>query len=291
MVYSTITSKRIPYDIDGTTVGYYYSTQAPGSDSLFINGPQHMLTAEQKTILNQNDTGYTITSGYYRKTWCVWFFFPEKREIEMIAALVSGELPYVFSSIQGSNDTTNGADGTWETATFPNGVPVISNNYNSWWRLSQKAVSLSTSYQSIRMRLSTEGSSSCVPELRKIHLYGTKAAGETPDDLVFCETDGTEITAVNDFQDRPEASTAYDSFKIKNVSPDKTATTVNVNVTHTDFLLSLSETGPWTANVDIASIAPAALTDTIYIKNELGQPPLTLGPKAARVVTTIGSWV
>ena len=48
-----------------------------------------------------------------------------------------------LNDIQGSNDTSNGKDGTWETAVLPSGSPGL-NDINAYsWREHIKAVSFS----------------------------------------------------------------------------------------------------------------------------------------------------
>lgn len=286
MTYAPITNKRIPYELDGTVMYYRTTTNytSPESDiTLALAGNSLLANLNSETLTD----AIGPHSAYYVT---VWFFFPEARTIEKMFLRGfggDGTQTYRLDSMIGSDDTTNGMDGTWEQATYPEGTPPIYNPLGPDWVTNAKTVSFTKSITCLRLTLYFGYSYNSI---KNIHLYGSKAAGETPDDLVFCETDGTEMTAGNDFGDRPEASTTQDSFKIKNISPTKTATNVNVTVTHTDFLLSLSETGPWTAGLDFTSLAPAALTETIYIKNELGQPPLVLGPKAAKVIATVGSW-
>lgn len=299
MVYSTIDSNRIAYDVDGTSIyyktGYYDSSWDIGVATKLSNALMIELNDENTTVTISSQ--YTAPALYYIN---LWMFLPEKCNVtEMFVGGISyvdysTQAGFSLISLQGSNDTTNGVDGTWETATFPNGNPAVLKPTTVAWRSSVKAVNFSTAYRSYRMivgNLYSSGGYYSQCRLQTVHLYGEKAIGETPNDLIFYEITDTEITALNDFGDRPEASTVYDSFKLKNVSPDKVATTVSVGITHTDFLLSLSETGPWTASVSIASIAAGAFSDPIYIKNELGQPPLTLGPKAAKCTATVGSWV
>ncbi len=285
MVYSVISSMRIPYDIDGTVV---YAKASENSDVNNITNASVLNSASKIALNDENNT--VVAKAGSGTSAVVWFLFPEPMVINRVFGQLEcgGYSGNTIVSISGSNNTTNGMEGTWENATFPEGIQTMEPYMGITWRTNHKAVVFTQAITCIKIVMKNDIYSG-VP-LVAVHLYGSKATGETPEDLVFCETDGTEITAVNDFQDRPEASTAYDSFKIRNVSPDKTATNVNVNVTHTDFLLSLSENGPWTAGVDFASLSPDTLTDTIYIKNELGQPPLTLGPKAAKVIATVGSW-
>ncbi|KAF5044786.1 hypothetical protein DSECCO2_488060 [anaerobic digester metagenome] len=276
MSYTEITSRRIPYDIDGTVVGY-------GNGVI----PTSWLNSTQSGNLNNSDTGGVISNSMN-----FWFFFPEKREIE--CAFIAGYKTYTYGSfvvgsITGSNDTTNGQDGTWETATFPNGSPAKQDPSSVSWRELIKTVSFSEPKRVLKVNIynsywDTEMGCSAM------HFYGRKAFGETPDDILFCDTDGVELTALDDWGDRPEGTTATKSFKAKNASTTKIANGVNLQLNHADFGLSFSESGPWTATLDITSIAANSLSATIYARNLLGPPLLTLGPKFARCIATVGSW-
>lgn len=59
------------------------------------------------------------------------FSFPEAREIEASNWLGSWVRSLLRFEMQGSNDTTNGMDGTWETAVFPSGTPMGSHTVPS----------------------------------------------------------------------------------------------------------------------------------------------------------------
>ena len=137
------------------------------------------------------------------------------------------------------------------------------------------------------MRLSSTGYSA---GLKNVHIFGRKAAGETPDDILLCDTNGNELTALMDWGNRPEGTTLIKSFKVKNASTTKIANNVNLQLNHADFLMSLSPSGPWTATIDIASIPANSLSAEIFVKNALEPPLLTLGPKAARIIATVGSF-
>lgn len=268
MPYPIISSRRISYDIDGTVVAHTRNT-----DQIYA-----WLTSSQMTELNNED--YVSVLSAPNMGQGVVFFFPEKREIELLAASANGG----FDSIQGSNDTTNGMDGTWETAS----ITMTLSTKDDDWRTKIYAVSFSTSYKVIRIKFSREMYDTSY--IKMIHLYGRKAAGETVDDILFTDSYGNELTALMDWNDRPEGSTVINSFKVKNASTTKIANNVNLQLNHADFGMSLSESGPWTATIDISSIAANSLSATIYVRNALGVPPLALGPKAARCIVAVGSW-
>lgn len=278
MGYPEILHRRIPYDINGTAVGYRAS-------STYSNGLSNWLSSSQLGELNDEDS-ITLFGGDYS---VIWFFFPERMEIEAGLYVVEyagyGNSPDLYE-LQGSNDTTNGMDGTWETAVFPSGKPFAYNPGMYYWREGIKPISFSTTYKVIRFRASHGYGG-----VRYVHLYGRKAAMETPDDILFCDPAGNEKTALKDWGDRPEGTTVIDSFKLKNSSTTKIASNVNLQLNHGDLSLSFSEEGPWTATLDITSIAPGSLSSTLYVRHTLGGPPLILGPRAGRCIVTVGSWL
>jgi hypothetical protein len=275
MPYSAITSRRIPYDIDGTIVGH-------NSFNTFNNGITEWASSSQLSELNDENlvglTGSWFSNNPLYK--CVWVFFPEKREIELASIICSG----VLYEIQGSNNTTNGVDGTWETATYITNPLISPSTYK--WREHIQPISFSTSYKCVRMRLMIYDWN----YIYSIHFYGRKASGETSDDILFTDINGNELTALMDWGDRQEASEQIKSIKLKNASTTKTANGVNLQLNHADFGMSFSVAGTWTATLDISSIPVGGLSEPIYIKNTIGNPNQILGAKAGRLITTVGSW-
>ena len=275
MPYPAISSHRMPYDIDGTEVAY-------GSITAGITG---WYNSSQKIEFNDEDWNRIEDSGSE-----MFIFFPELREVEGIYAIgyqymaSGGKAP--ISALQGSNDTTNGLDGSWETAVMSSGYPAYVNDFS--WRSGIVPVSFSQPVKAIRFARPTGMGEM---GMYQIHLYGRKAAGEQPDDLLFVDAaTGTEKTALMDWGDQPEGTTEIDSFKVKNASADKIANGINLQLNHGDFLLSWSPDGPWVATLDVATLGVGALSNTVYVKNTLGPPLLILGPYAARVIATVGSW-
>ena len=281
-MYSEIVSHRMPYDIDGTAVAYEKGYSCCLTNWLTEDQLVGLNTTEgTNDILSLGDTTYITT----------WFFFPEMREIE--AMMVSGaasDATFQLYRLEGSNDTTNGQDGTWEVASFPSGVPAVNNPDANSWRTAIKAVSFSEPKKTVRVVVQTNSYYFRPPRIKRIHFYGRKAARQTVDDVTFCDINGNELTALTDWADRPEGTTLIKSLKVLNSSPNKIANNVNLQLNHKDFALSFSETGPWTTVLDIASIGPGSLSSAIYVRNALEPPLLILGPDAGRLIATVGSW-
>lgn len=283
MPYPVISSRRMPYDIDGSVVGMRHSGIYTDKEIAASRGVASWLSSTEMQNLNgiSRSTKINMDNG---SGICFWFFFPEAREIEYCTVVVNGS--FESAMVEGSNDTTNGVDGTWERATIED--PIFSTRIDTW-REYIKYVSFSTSYKVIRIGI-TSGTFESNVDPSNIHLYGRKAAGSAPDDLLFCNPDGTEKTALLDWGDTPEGTTKIDSFKLKNSSTSKIAQGVNLQLNDSDFLLSFASDGPWTATLDIASIAANSLSATLYVKHQLEPPSLTLGPRQSRCIATVTSW-
>ena len=287
MTYPAINARRMPYDIDGCEIG---TNIFEDIDSGFMQGIADWLDASGKNNLNSVQRSVSwesySSSTHYR---LFWFFFPERREITHLALYFMTNTTIkawnADSKIQGSNDTTNGMDGTWETATAT--IPPV-NIASDYWRSQINTVSFSESKKVIRFGM---GFYDGTIRICGVHLYGQKTAGQTPDDILFVDAStGVEFTALKDWGDRPEGTTVIWSFKVKNASTSKIANNVNIQLNHSDFAIAWAADGPWQSVLDIASIGIGALSNTIYIRNQLAPPLLTLGPKQARVIATVGSW-
>ena len=280
MTYPVISSRRMPYDIDGTEI-------AVGSLEKGITG---WATSQGKADAN----GHTLRSNSINAgehSMVIWTFLPEEREIEQLFIrgnrTSSTGSTHTLASLKASNDTHNGLDGTWESAVFPSGVPGYSNLFS--WRDEVKPVSLSQPYKTLRFEF-TNGT---VGSIDLLHLYGAKAATETPDDILILdnsEGEQPEFTALKDWGNRPEGTMQISSIRLQNDSSTKTANDVNIQLNHDDFLISWSNDGSWTTFLDIDSMNPGAVSSPIYIKHELSPPLLLLGPRAARVIVNVGSW-
>lgn len=271
MPYTALPDRRLSYDNDGTVL--YQGDEVNGVVSL-VSGA---VAAEWQ------DTDYVPAGASNQPT--VWLFFPEQREVTGIYANQQADNGTV-STVKGSNDTTNGLDGTWETATLPSGAPPYTNAFS--WRESIKPVSFTGAKATVRMTLSLGGAR----VMTIFHLYGEKAAGQTPDDIIFIDHDttpGAEYTAPEDFGDRPLGTSVTRQFRVKNASATLTANTINLQCNDADFAISTDGT-TWVVTIDIASLAAGAESATMWIRNTTPDPGNLLGPRFARIVCTVSSW-
>jgi len=280
MPYTALPDRRMPYDIDGTVV-YQSINIASGMLDLASSG----------TKTEWNDYDYSIAG-----TWTVgaalqtWWWFPETREVTAF---------YVFyftgntvapaqgvASVVASNDSTNGLDGTWETATLSGGSPAYVDNFN--WRSGVKPISLTGPKRTIKIQSAGTGNQ----EVAIAHIYGEKAAGQTPEDLIFIDHDttpGVEYAAPEDFGDMPLGTTATRQFRVKNTSATKTANTINIQCNDSDFVIS-TDNATWVVTINITSLAAGAESSTMYVRCTTPAIGSFLGPRHARIVATVASY-
>jgi len=286
MVYPAISSRRMPYDIDGTEVATH--SRGLSIANTFGRGIDSWLDSTSKMNMNAENRAQSWSYGN-SGALPFWFFLPELREVSHIALEYgSGSLPGLgdaYFIIQGSADSSNGMDGTWETGVYN---PAHSFDADAW-RKNIFSVSFSGPVKCVRMAFYRAAPE--IGTILHIHLYGQKAAGQTPDDIVFCNAStGAELVALTDWGDRQEGTTEILSFKVKNASSSKIANDINLQLNHADFTMSWSPEGPWVTVLDIATLGVGALSNTVYVRNKLEPPLLILGPYAARVIASVGSW-
>lgn len=281
MPYPALTDMRMPYDTDGTLV--YIGTVASGATTA--------LTGTERSNLQRHAVGVSVSYGL-TGTRAMWWFFPERREVS--GMVCTGHGPSGIGQpgapggavVRGSDDTANGSDGTWETASLPGGsvilgvttgTPGIPHDY---WRSTVRPISLTGPKQSLSMRW--DGGN----QWFQIHIYGEAAGGEMDHDLIFIDHDdtpGDEFESPEDFGDQPLGTTVVRQFRVKNVSASETATNVNLQCNDTDFAIATSPSGPWVATINIASLGPGVESNTMYVRCTTPAPGAPLGPRTARI--------
>jgi len=195
----------------------------------------------------------------------------------------------------GSPDSTNGRDGAWEQAQANQGLSATTMAYDSWRQNDPgmntegwKPISFSQAVKA--MRIEFDGNYT-IDGLYVLHIYCRKAALQTPDDLVWLDVANgdQEYIRPQDFGDRAAGSSQTHQVKLQNTSGTKTANNITITVNHADFLIGWNG-NTWTNILTIDSLAPAAKSNVIWIKNTTPSPPTTLGPKRTPLTAQAASW-
>lgn len=285
MPYSALTDRAIPYHLDGSVVKIISTT---------LGVVKSFSLAD---MLEVNDTDLTPVDAVQGGYLCV-VFFPELRDISGIYAMctghtgISSDVPMAFTALQGSVDSTNGLDGTWVTATMPDGYPSAVRSLDGW-RKGIKAITGMSGVKAVRFTLPGDGAGYSA-NLLVLHLYGKKTAGQTPRDILFLDAENSdaEFAIPLDFADRPAGTSAIRQIKVKNVDPALTASTLVVEVVDPvdNIRVSDSASGPWVTSKTFTSLAPNTKSSIIYVKCETATPPTPLGPMRAPIKATVGAW-
>ena len=290
MPYPTLPGRRFEYDVGGGSVYF-------GNDVNDITTP---LTSEQMALLNGiGNTSAVIsrdvTLSEVIRT--VWVFLPERYVIAGLGMIhklsTSGDGCSI--SVAGSADSTNGLDGTWINATLPNGSVPVNMIDDDVWRDSIQPCTFSEAIKVLRIRYfsSYGGIGGSRVFIYALHIYGVKAAGEVPDDILFLDDDASgdpEFIRDLDFGDRPEGTTVTHRIKLLNSSTTKIANNLTLSLIDVDFSFSMDEGATWVTGATITSLAPQGTSSSILIKNTIPPPTQMLGPRAPRFEVTIGSW-
>ena len=290
MPYPTLPGRRFEYDVGGGSVYY-------GNDT---NEITTALTTEQMALLNGiGNTSAVIsrdvTLSEVIRT--VWVFLPERYVIAGLGMIhklsTSGDGCSI--SVAGSADSTNGLDGTWINATLPNGSVPVNMIDDDVWRDNIQPCTFSEAIKVLRVRYfsSYGGIGGSRVFIYALPIYGVKAAGEVPDDILFLDDDASgdpEFIRDLDFGDRPEGTTVTHRIKLLNSSTTKIANNLTLSLIDVDFSFSMDEGATWVTGATITSLAPQGTSASILIKNTIPPPPQMLGPRAPRFEVTIGSW-
>jgi hypothetical protein len=304
MAYSALPDRRINYDNDGSIVAYgsnltNYNAYNGQSTAGFNLGFNTYMSSQDKAQMNDTDyaglVSYPSASDSCR---AVWFIFPEQREVTATVCMTTNPLhSYSYPSgslsmqaVQGSNDTTNGVDGSWEAASLSGGPILVPQGLDKW-RSAITSLSFTGGKKALRFYYCGQNTYGAIQPLAW-HIFGEKVVGQTPDDIIFInhdDTPGVEYTAPEDFGDQPLGTTVVRQFRLKNVSGTKTANTINIQCNDTDF--AISEDGVnWVVTINIASLSAGAESATLYVRCTTPAVGNLLGPDTARIVVTVASY-
>jgi len=275
----------MPLEADGTVVGQMVgSSVGPAVDFPSQAIVQNWVLATSSAANAGDSTN--DHSSIFVETFC---FFPETRTClgVMWATYDTGTN---VSSFEGSTDSGNGSDGTWEAASLPSGYPVSIGSTATAWRTGVKPCTFTVPKNVVRFKCPT--SAGTQSQLGALHLYGVKASGQTPDDILFLDGDNAyaEFTIDKDWGDRALGTTVVKNFKIKNASATKTATTILVTCNDADFAIS-TDGVTYVTSFTIASLGAGVSSAVLYMRNTTPAPGTALGPRMAQMSVSVGSYV
>ena len=291
MPYPTLPGRKFEYDVGGGSVYY-------GNSPTDITAP---ITTEQMAKLNGiGNTSAVLSTNVWagNGSRTLWVFLPEKYVVAglgMIHNVYCTDSTPVSVTVAGSADSTNGLDGTWINATLPNGAIPTYMMDDDVWRDSIQPCTFSEAIKVLRVHYSAPnaGADYSSVNIYALHIYGVKADGQIPDDILFLDDDesgGPEFIRDLDFGDRPEGTTVTHRMRLFNSSTTKIANNLTLSLIDTDFTFSMDEGTTWVTGATITSLAPQGTSSSIIIKNTIPPPTQLLGPRAPRLEVTIGSW-
>ncbi len=294
MAYPTVPGRKFAYDVGGGSV--YRGTS--------IDDMVSALSMDEMSKLNDiSNSTYAVYQTYnsnYGIKLVLWVFLPHKYNVSGLGMLHAqsyiDRIPPTESlasvTVYGSADTTNGLDGTWIAANLPNGSIPTRLMGSDDWRDQIQPCTFSESIRCLRVEYATTDSYRGVA-VYALHVYGMKADGEIPDDILFLDDDASgdpEFIRDLDFGDRPEGTTSTHRIKIYNSSTTKTANNITLSLIDQNFTFSMDEGSTWVTGATITSLAPETASSSIIIKDTVPPPTQMLGPRSPRIEARVGSW-
>lgn len=267
------------WDDDGTVAGGVVTD---------FTSPIDEWSSSQKTEANDEDDNIARDYGNNSPSKYVLVVYPELREVDGIFYVYGEASPP--STVDTSGDTTNGIDGSWtqRIADLPN-FNIVAVNYRSG--ITSMAVS---NVRGLRVQISNSGLTSA-QQVKALHLYGTIAAGETPDRLLWVDNaTGSEFGLPIDYGDIPRGSAEDRQVKLRNNSGTLTASSVQVTA-EAPYLGSgawytFSEGGAFQSTLPLASAIGAGADSPVITLRRIVPDAETLGLHAARAYASVGSW-
>ncbi len=240
------------------------------------------LNDSQRAALN-DESGNNIAITTNGALGYVEQIFPELREFDGYFIVRTSGGDGGFSTLDSSADTTNGIDGTWtqRTADVADGTSTDPEYRTS---ITSHAI---PGVKGLRVYKNATGGGQD-HQMQTIHIYGVISAGETPDRILFLDTEDSdqEFTKVLNFGDKARGQTTTRTFKIKNNSSTKTINTIQI--TAEDLYLNA---GDWYTFGDdgvayqathaVGNLGPGS-TELVYLKQVIPGGE-TLGLQAGRI--------
>lgn len=253
MTYPVISANKIQYDKDGSLVG----KNSAGAGS-YSGGIVTWLTDAQKISLNDG-----LDSGIIGLN-CLWVFFPKLRTVTHFhLSMIPDYWGGGFANLQGSADTTNGQDGTWETATLGGSYYEQSTAVQTdYYRTKVGTVTFSQPVKAIRLYCTGGNSNTDDMLISILHLYGNDVV---EDELTITDVAGNKITSLKDFGDVGRNTVSNATVYIKN-NGATACTNILLDIEGTAHTFSLDGVTFNTTQKTIASLGVGEVSAPIYIR-------------------------
>lgn len=277
--YPDVPGYRFAYDVDGTNASVFN----------LANGIYTTLSLAQRQSINSNTNSATLINSSI--TEHLILFFPEQRNLSGIMLNAPRTLG---GTLDWSNNTSNGVDGTWTTvtniSTFQLSSVLVPDFRNNIYPLSLTNVTA--------LRLSNVNEGATTPRgFGNIQLYGSIPTTNSPDRLRIVDLSNNAIAAQLDFGDIRQRNNVTKQFKVVNNSSTKTANNITVTLdVRTDtsptligqYQLSTDNTAFANA-INIGTLAPGASSGTLYVRDTVSATA-QLGPWALKLIASANTW-
>lgn len=260
--YPDVPSYRMAYDRDGTQV---YRRQ--GST----------LTAVDNTrVVELNREPQEFGTRWYGPNDRLVFIFPELRDIDgFLNSWFRGQARAESSRAYVSADTTNGIDGTWVQLgpLFPLDAAMKTTGPSKEEMRTKIIQATALGVRAFAMEQMSDD------YVNVVHIYGEPSPNENPDRLEIWHPslDQKADPEYLDWGDAARESSASKVFRVKNVSPTKTAQSIRIAMevlsdSPTPLLpqMALSLDGAsWLAQVNIGNLGPGQISQEITLRRTL----------------------
>ncbi len=276
--YPDVPGRRLAWDIDGSVM----LTKSDESSTIGT-APQAQMTGA-----NSESTLYWDPPSWGLETWgWVVVVFPDYRDISgafICSGNSSGYLNDQVGEVQVSADTTNGFDGTWNQIYAD--MPNIHNA--STWRYDIVPMT-ATDVLGIRYRRYR-----WIDHVGNFHIYGKRGSLASTKRLKILQSNGWELTTLNDYGDVERDHTVTTQFRVYNPSGfdayDVKLSTESLTGDSENWYSFSTDDINYLSSLNIDFIPGNGGTVNFYLKQTL-PGDTALGPAAARMRAEATVWV
>lgn len=272
--YPDMPASRLAYDRDGSRVYRVVSGVATEQSD-----------AVRQALNSESDTGAGV--GVSTNVSVAWIF-NRRMDITFGWLQMTGGIGV---TVDVSNDTTDGSDGSWSSARGAFTAETLSPN--TAWRTETFPLTASN-VQALRVRR-LSGSAN----LSKLFLFGEAAAAD--DRLEFWDPTSDVVASANllEWGDRPRNSSQTRTFRVKNMSSLYTATDVRVAQEALydtspsvpgQHQISKDDGATWGAQQTIGDLTPGAISTVVLQIKQTLDPAATPSLWAHRLFTEALTW-